>query len=61
MDIQTIQQSNKWTTATTTTVDLTSETFLFWYLTSMDWGKGVKGHATTSRYTSEGLTPSKPF
>ena len=35
MDTETTQQPKQ----TTTTVDLTTKTFLLWYLTSMDWGK----------------------
>ena len=60
MYIQTIQQPNK---LITTTVDLTTKPFLLWYLTSMNLGKGLRGHATmwVSMYTSEGLTPSKSF
>ena len=40
MVIQTIQQPNKLTT--TRTVNLTTNTFLLWYLTSMDWGERFK-------------------
>ena len=54
IDLQTIQQPNKWTK--TTTVDLITKPFVLQYLTSMDCGKGLKGHATNwaSMYTSEG-------